>query len=47
MVNEHIENALEELEQARDQSPMGTGMMIESAMDELERVKESFDENNE
>lgn len=44
MVNEHIENAISELEQAREQAPMGTGMMIESAIGELERVKEAFDD---
>lgn len=42
MVNEHIEEAISHLEQAEDQSPMGTGMMIEEIIEELERVKDTF-----
>lgn len=45
MVKEHIEAAISELEQAQEQSPMGTGMMIEDTIEELERVKDTFNDN--
>ena len=45
MVNEHIEEAISHLEKAQEQSPMGTGMMIESTIEELERVKDTFAED--
>jgi len=44
MVNKHIRNAIDELEQAHDQcGGLGTRLMIEEALGNLRRIKDTHD----
>lgn len=39
-VLDHLSNAIEELEQARDKAPLGTRMMVQEILNDTNRLEE-------
>jgi len=47
MVNENLKEAIEHIETARDNAPLGTEMMLDEILNDLQRVQQTYDENSE